>query len=320
MDLLLVALGLIVLFVGGEATLRGAIGLAQALCVTPAVIGLTVVGFGTSAPELVVTVKAALAGTPDLAIGNVVGSNIANILLILGVGGLIYPLACEPRAVKRDGLMMLFAIGLLCVLGTMGVIVRWHGIVMLILLATFIIGSYMHDRRLNRLMESERLDQEDVEAVPHNMVLIIVFIIIGLAGLVGGAHMLVIGATGIAREMGIPESVIGLTLVAVGTSLPELAATIIAAWRKHTELAIANAMGSCVFNVLCILGITALIKPIPIAPDIQSVDLWVMLATTVLFLPLLWWTRKINRLEGAALLGLYLVYIGSMGPRIPAMS
>jgi len=318
MDLLFIAIGLIVLFVGGEATLRGAVGLAQALGVTPAVIGLTVVGFGTSAPELVVTLNAALQGTPDLAIGNVVGSNIANILLILGIGGLIYPMVCHPRAAVRDGLAMLLSIGLLCVLGMMGEIVRWNGIVMLALLGVFIVGSYLHDRRLCRLND-EDLVIDEPDAVPHNNWLIALFVIGGLVGLIGGAHLLVIGATGLARAAGIPESVIGLTLVAVGTSLPELAATIIAAWRKHTELAIANAMGSCVFNVLAILGISSLIMPLPIAEDIQNVDLWVMLATALLFLPLLWWDRKISRLEGGAMLALYCINIGSMGPRVPGL-
>ncbi len=316
MDLLFVALGLIVLFVGGEATLRGAVGLAQALGVTPAVIGLTVVGFGTSAPELVVTLNAALQGTPDLAIGNVVGSNIANILLILGIGGLIYPMTCHPRAALRDGLAMLLSIGLLSGLGMMGSIMRWHGVIMLVLLIGFIVGSYVHDRRYCRL-ENDDLVIDEPEAVPHNNWLIALFVLGGLVGLVGGAHILVLGATGIARDAGIPESVIGLTLVAIGTSLPELAATIIAAIRRHTELAIANAMGSCVFNVLAILGISSLVTPLPIAEDIQNVDLWVMLATALLFVPLLWWDRRISRLEGGAMLALYCIYIGSMGPRVP---
>ncbi len=316
MDLLFVALGLVVLFVGGEATLRGAVGLAQALGVTPAVIGLIVVGFGTSAPELVVTLNAALQGTPDLAIGNVVGSNIANILLILGIGGLIYPMTCHPRSAVRDGLAMLLSIGLLCLLGMVGAIVWWNGVIMLVLLAVFIVGSYVHDKRLCRLND-EDLVLDEPDAVPHNNWLIALFLLAGLAGLIGGAHLLVTGATGLARAAGIPESVIGLTLVAVGTSLPELAATIIAAWRKHTELAIANALGSCVFNVLAILGISSMVTPLPIAQDIQNVDMWVMLATSCLFVALLWWERKVSRLEGGAMLALYCIYIGSMGPRVP---
>lgn len=318
MDFIFVAVGLALLFIAGEATLRGAIGLAKKLNVSPAVIGLTVVGFGTSAPEMVVTVQAALLDQSDLAIGNVVGSNISNLLLILGVGAAIWPLTCEVSAAKRDAGMMIGTALLLVALGMTGEILRWQGVVMLAALFALLGWSYLHDKK-SKFAEEEDVHAKEVEEVgevPTNPWAIGALTIFGIGGLIFGADLLVDGAVGIATDLGVPESIIGLTLVALGTSLPELAATIVAALRRHTDVAIANVMGSCVFNVLAILGVTAIVKPLTIAPDIQSIDLWVMLAASLLVLGLLLRGQRIGRAGGWILLAGYIGYIASMAGRV----
>lgn len=316
MDVIYLLLGFVVLFVGGELTLRGAVGLAKKLGVSPAIIGLTVVGFGTSAPELVVTVQAALDDRVGLAIGNVVGSNISNLLLILGVGAIIFPLVCQKAAAMRDGTLMMGATVILVVLGVIGEIVLWQGIVMLVILVGYMTYSYKDDKKRHQAGEPDD-EPEELEAAPDKPLLIYGYVIIGLIGLVVGAHFLVEGAVGIARALGVPESVIGLTMVALGTSLPELTATAIAAARKQTELAIANVMGSNAFNVLMILGVTVLIRPLPVVEDIQAIDIWVMLAATVSVMVLIF-TRKftITRAWGFVLLGGYVAYIASIANRV----
>eukprot|EP00752_Nemacystus_decipiens_P000430 g430.t1 len=322
MDVIFVAVGLALLFIAGEATLRGAIGLAKKLGVSPAVIGLTVIGFGTSAPELVVTVQAALLGQSDLAIGNVVGSNISNLLLILGFGAAIWPLACDAGAAKRDAGMMVATALLLVGLGMTGEILRWQGALMLATLFALLIWSYLEDRKQQKKNGDDihAKEVEEVGSIPENPWVIAALTIFGIAGLVAGADLLVTGAVGIATDLGVPESIIGLTLVALGTSLPELAATIVAAMRKHTDVAIANVMGSCVFNVLSILGITAMVRPLTIAPDIQSIDLWVMLAASLLVMAVLLRASRIGRLAGWVLLVAYVSYIASMTQRIPGLA
>ena len=316
MDIFFVVAGLIVLTLGGELALRGAVGMAMKLGVSTAIIGLTVVGFGTSAPELMVTIQAALTERPDLAIGNVVGSNIANILLILGVGGLIAQLSCGAGVVRRDATATLVAVILLVALGWYGTIVAWHGALMVVMLVSYMAWSYHMDRKDMASASLHEREAEETENIPERAAMIGLFLIGGLAGLVGGAHLLVEGATGIARSFGVPESIIGLTLVALGTSLPELAATVIAAARGHTDVAIANVLGSCLFNVLSILGITSMIHPLTIAADIRDIDMWVMLGATILLLPILRRDHCINRLESSLLLTGYVVYIGHIGYRL----
>ena len=319
MDVFLVVAGLVVLTLGGELALRGAVGMAMKLGVSTAIIGLTVVGFGTSAPELMVTIQASLSGQPDLAIGNVVGSNIANILLILGVGGMIAQLTCGAGVVRRDATATLFAVILLVVMGWYGTILAWHGAVMIAMLIAYMTWSYWMDRKDMASASLHEREAEETESVPENAALIVLFIIGGLAGLVGGAHLLVDGATGIARSFGVPESIIGLTLVALGTSLPELAATVIAAMRGHTDVAIANVLGSCLFNILLILGVTSMINPLTIAADIQAIDMWVMLGATIVLLPMLRRDHCINRIESGLLLTGYTAYIGHIGFRLGVM-
>jgi cation:H+ antiporter len=316
MDFLFTVLGLGILVIGGELTLRGAIGLAKLLGVSTAMIGLTVVAFGTSAPELVVSLEAVIDGAPDIAIGNVVGSNIANILLVLGVGALIAPLICDPGSVRRDGTAMMVAMAFLVGLGLLGAIQAWQGVLMLIALIAYVTWSYRLDQRNGAATAVADLHEREVEettGVPTATWLVLLYVLIGLAALIGGAKLLVDGAIGVARAAGISESVIGLSLVAVGTSLPELAATAIAAWRRHTDVAVGNVLGSNLFNVLLILGTTSMVGPMPFADEFVRVDLWVMMGAGVVLIPVMVTNWSISRREGALLLLLYAVYITSMG-------
>jgi len=316
-DLLLVALGLGILLLGGEATLRGAVGLARLLGVSPAMIGLTVVAFGTSAPELVVSLQAAVADAPAIAIGNVVGSNIANIMLILGVGAVIAPLVCDPLAVRRDATAMLGSLLLLVGLGLSGRILAWEGALMIGALVAYVLWSYRSDRNNGTpVSELHAREAEETAGVPGAMPLALLYVAVGLAALMGGAHLLVEGAVGVARAAGVSESVIGLSVVAVGTSLPELTATAVAAWRRHTDVAVANVLGSNLFNVLLILGAASLVRPLPIDPDFVTVDLWVMLGAGILLIPIMVTGWHISRKEGAFLLALYSLYIAGLAAGI----
>ncbi len=314
MDIVYLLLGFVVLFVGGELTLRGAVGMANSLGVSPALIGLTVVAFGTSAPELFVTIQAALDDKVGLAIGNVVGSNISNLLLILGAGAIIFPLACSKSSALRDGALMVGATVILVILGMMGIIVLWQGVAMLVILVAAMIYAYRQDKASGGGDEDEL---EELESAPTKPLFIYGYVLIGIVGLVAGSHFLVEGAVGIARALEVPESIIGLTMVALGTSLPELTATTIAAARKQTEMAIANVMGSNAFNILLILGVTSLIKPLPVDPVIQGIDMWVMLGVTLGVMALLFVRNfTIGRGAGLLLVGGYIAYIASIAHRI----
>ncbi|MBE9555315.1 MAG: calcium/sodium antiporter [Proteobacteria bacterium] len=314
MDLVLTVLGLGILVVGGELTLRGAIGLARLLGVSAAMIGLTVVAFGTSAPELVVSLQATLDGSPDIAIGNVIGSNIANILLVLGVGALIAPLICDPGSVRRDGTAMMASMVLLAGLGLTGVIDAWQGALMLVTLVAYITWSYRVDRKNGTAVaDLHAREVEETAGVPVATWLVLLYVVVGLLALIGGAKLLVDGAIGVARAAGISEPIIGLSLVAIGTSLPELAATAVAAWRRHTDVAVGNVLGSNLFNVMLILGTASMASPLPIADEFVRVDLWVMLGAGIVLIPVMVSGWKISRGEGILLLILYTAYIASMG-------
>ena len=302
--------GLTLLFVGGEALVRGAVGTARALNISPLLIGLTVVAMATSAPELVVSLQAALENRPSLAIGNVVGSNIANILLILGIAAIISPLPCQRALVYRDGAMMVAGAGLLTVLGVYGLIARWHGALMLIALAGFIFYTfYTEQKGRNGAADVHTSEADDVPPPPGGTVGAIGLLVLGLAMLLVGSEMLIYGATETARDLGVSEAVIGLSLVAIGTSLPELASVGIAAWRGHSEVALGNVIGSNIFNVFAILGTTATVVPVEIDPQFATLDLWVMLAASVILLPLMLSGARITRVEGGVFLAAYAAYI-----------
>ncbi|MEX2618199.1 MAG: calcium/sodium antiporter [Alphaproteobacteria bacterium] len=317
MEVLFLCIGLGLLILGGELALRGAVGLSRMMGVSPAIIGLTVMGFGTSAPELVVTVRAALAGSFDIAVGNAVGSNIANTFLILGVGALICPLACDPKAVFRDTGFMVAVSILLCVLGYIGVIGRWEGAAMVLALLIFVCWTYFHDIRTHdAAAELHSKMVGEMPRSPSGLPIIGGYLIAGIAGLVYGASLLVDSAVTLAEAAGVPQSIIGLTLVAFGTSLPELGATAVAAWRRHTDIAIANVVGSNIFNILGVLGTGAIFQPLIIAPEIANIDQWIVLVSAIILVPIIITGWRINRMEGVVLLLLYAGYIGSVTLRL----
>lgn len=298
MNLVFVAFGLVALLVGGDLLVRGAVGVARRFGVSPMVIGLTLVGFGTSAPELVTSLSAALSGVPAIAIGNVVGSNIANILLILGIAALIRPVTAQMSALPRESLWVGGSAVLLAALALTGQISALAGAGLLALLAVYLWGSF----------RTTHVAPEDVAIPTDPLPRAVLILLVGLALTIGGAIALVDGATGIARLYGVPEAVIGLTLVAVGTSLPELATTVMAARRGQSDVALGNILGSGIFNILGILGTTALVAPLPVDADLLP-DIWVMLATTALLLGVLLWKSGVGRWSGAGFLLLYAAYM-----------
>ena len=310
MPSLSIAAGFLLLFLGGEFVVRGAVALAQRYDVSPLVIGLTIVGFGTSLPELVVTLNAAFAGSTGIAIGNVIGSNMANMMLILGAAALILPIAVNPEAVRRDGLFMV-AITVVFVLIGMG---REAGLVqglaLVGLLAVYVVYSLWRDSRANDAAAAlHREEAEELAGLPSKLWSMIVAICLGFAALIFGSDLLVTGATTLARAAGVPEEVIGLTLVAVGTSLPELATSIVAAYRGHSDVCLGNILGSNIFNLLGIFGAVAIATPIVFAEKIVGFDLWALLAVSVLLIPFMMSGGRINRLEGLLLLGFYAAYV-----------
>ncbi len=312
MDLLLpwifTAAGIVLLFLGGEALVRGAVALAGRLGVSPLVVGLTVVGFGTSAPELVVSVGAALDGVPDLAVGNVVGSNIANILLILGVSAAVTPLAVQAQVFRRDGMIMLAASVLLLILAQTGAIERWAGVVLFAGLVGFLAYAYRAGRRDAAAAAAYAAEAEEVAEAGLSTGRAVAYAAIGIAVLVGGAQLLVSGAGDIARAFGVPEAIIGLTLVAFGTSLPELATSVVAALRKHTDVAVGNVVGSNIFNILGILGVTAMVSPLPVAERMARADIWIMLGVAVAAMVALRTGWRVSRGEGIVALAAYAGY------------
>lgn len=305
--------GFILLLAGGEALVRGSVAIANKLGLSKLVIGLTLVGFGTSAPELVTSVQAALAGSPGIAIGNVVGSNIANILLIIGTSALLFPMICPREAILRDGMVMVAATALFtlaCYVGNLNYIT---GLIFLTLLALYL-GLTFYLEKQNKDEAGEMLEHEtESMSSPFQSTIANLLVTCGGMGLlVMGANLLVGGATTLAHTLGVSDAVIGLTVVAVGTSLPELATSIMAAIKKQSDVALGNVIGSNIFNILAILGITSLVKPVPVPAEIMSFDLWVLGAATIALLVLAYIGRNITRPEGAALLCGYIAYISAV--------
>jgi cation:H+ antiporter len=314
--LLLVVVGLVLLAGGGEALVRAATTLAELAGVSPAVIGLTVVAIGTSLPELVVSLVAALEGQPDLALANVVGSNIFNVAATLGLTALLLPLPVHGNAVRLEWPVMFGASVLLLALARDGVVGRFDAGVFLVALVFFIAYTVRVARQAVTAPEArelaEQVEARDIDAPtgrPARPIVPLVVLVVGLAALVLGGRLLVDGAVALARLAGLSERVIGLTIVAGGTGAPELATSLMAALRRRTDVAIANMIGSNIFNILGILGVTALVSPVPVDPAVLRLDLWWMLATTVLLLPLLWSGARLSRVEGGLLVTSYGVYL-----------
>lgn len=303
MTYVLFLVGLVGLFLGGEVLIRGAVGVARRFHVPPLIIGLTIVGFGTSTPELLVGLQAALAGAPALAIGNVIGSNIANILLILGVSALIAAVPLPLAAMRRDFAVMIGATLALWFMLAGGLITRAEGLV----LVTALVG-YLWLCLRNAGGSEPPATEEPPRALWQSLSMAIG----GLIILMVGAHLLVDSSTKIARAFGVSEAVIGLTIVAIGTSLPELATAIIAALRGHSEIAVGNILGSNVFNIFGILGVTATVTPIPVEPRFVGLDMALALAAALTMLGFAALPGRVGRVGGAALLAAYATYIGFM--------
>ncbi|SFS22031.1 calcium/sodium antiporter [Yoonia litorea] len=296
-DLLLVAFGLIGLLIGGEGLVRGAVAVARRAGLSPLVIGLTLVGFGTSAPELMTSLVAALDGLPGIALGNVVGSNIANTFLILGAAAVIAPLAAGAM-LGRDGYLMVAATGLTIAFILSGTVGFWAGFASFIILVGYLTFT---------LFAGGEADL-DVSEPPAPLWMGIAYFVGGLVGVVLGANWLVAGASDIARILGVSEAVIGLTIVAIGTSLPELVTSVMAARKGHGEIAVGNVIGSNIFNVLGILGITAMVTPLAVPAEMTGLTLWVFAAAALAPLILMLALGVLNRLAGALLLSVYFGY------------
>jgi cation:H+ antiporter len=313
MQYVFVAAGLSLLLLGGESLVRGAVALARRLGVSPLIIGLTIVAYGTSAPELLVSLEANLTGFPGIAIGNVVGSNIANILLIVGCSALIYPISCAPGSIRVNGPVVLGATVLLFALGYSGAITAWAAVPMLVLLIGFSVYSYRTARGGVLRGDPEAAiavhEVEEFEDGPKTMSMTVIVLFAGLAGVVLGSHLLVTGAVDLARSFGVSEATIGLTLVALGTSLPELATALVAAYRRHSDVALGNVVGSNIFNVLGIMGIVPLFGTLPVPERMAGFDLWVMLVTTVIFIGWIVLRHSVGRTMAAAFLLAYVIYI-----------
>ena len=268
--------GVVLLLGGGEALVKGSVSVATRLGVSPLLIGLTLVGFGTSTPELVACLEAALIGAPAIAIGNIVGSNIANILLILGISAVMLPLATTKEAFRRDGAVLvgvsLLFTGVLVFSGTLG---RWTGLGFLLLLGSYSLYTYLTERQTYDAAAAVHAAQAS-EVAPRGMSLLVGLIlsVAGIAAVVIGAKLFVEVAVAIAENLGLSEAVIGLTLVAVGTALPELATSVMAAFRGHADVAFGNIVGSSIFNILGVAGATAVVSPIAVPNEIIHFDIW----------------------------------------------
>lgn len=299
MTYLIFVAGLALLLTGGELLVRGASGIARGFGISPMVIGLTVVGFGTSSPELLVSLQAALAGQPGLAIGNVIGSNIANILLILAAAALIAPMPITLQHSGRDLVLVMASSATVWLMLWNGVVSRFEGLLLLAGLAVFLVLAFRsgEPRPLAAAMK------------PPPMGRSVLFTLAGLVLLVLGARFLVDSASEIARGFGISEAVIGLTIVAVGTSLPELATSVIAAFRRHSDIAVGNVLGSNVFNICGILGLTALVTPVPADPRFATIDMPVVMALAIGLTVIAARFGNISRPMAGGMLGLYAVYL-----------
>jgi cation:H+ antiporter len=303
--------GLVLLFLGGSALVRGAVSVARRAGLSPLVIGLTLVGFGTSMPELLTSVDAALAGSPGIALGNVVGSNIANILLVLGLAALIYPMRVSSVAFRRDGALVMAA-SLICVgVFFVGEVGRVIGLLLLGLLAAYIVLMYREESKSGvGTAAHQAADSDKGRARPDKLWIGIVALIGGIALTMAGARLMVGSSIALAEIAGLSETVIGLTIVAVGTSLPELVTSVVAAYRREADIALGNVIGSNVFNVLGILGVTVIVQPLTVPAELLGLDVWVMLAATVVLVIFAVSAWRISRWEGAVLLGAYGAYVG----------
>lgn len=310
-NVLLLLLGIALMTGGGEALIRGALGAANRFDISPLLSGLLIVGVGTSMPEFVVSVVATLNEQPEIAIGNVVGSNIGNILLILGICGLITPLAVKPLVLRRDAITVVAASILFLILASDGALGNIDGVIFLLTFVAYLVWAYRSERyHAAPAAELHESEAKEIIAIPKSFAWTCALVIVGLVLLILGSRVILSGALGIAEYFDIPDAVIGLTLVAVGTSLPEFAISVIAALRRHADVAVGNILGSNIFNLLGILGVSATLQPLSVPLRILQFDQWVILGTAVLLLLFLYTGSRLGRVESGVLLIGYCSYVG----------
>lgn len=319
--------GLALLVAGGELLVRGSVRFAERIGLSPLLIGLTLVGFGTSTPELVTSVQAALAGSPGIAMGNIVGSNIANILLILGISAVISPIVVGSVALKRDGALVLGTAVLLAAVSALATLDRWIGAAFIALLAGYIWYAFRQERTATAGHTAAYEKGAALEEmIPHrggphsasagrDMAIGLGMAVGGLVLVVFGGGFLVDGAVSLARGLGVSETVIGLTIVAVGTSTPELVTSVVAAIRRHADVALGNILGSNIYNILGIGGVTALIAPVDVPRQIVVFDNPVMIGVSVLLVVVAATGMRIGRREGAVLIAGYVAYVAAIWPK-----
>ncbi|MEO9649321.1 MAG: calcium/sodium antiporter [Roseobacter sp.] len=309
MPWLLSGLGLLILLLAGDSLVKGAVNLSLRLGVPALIVSLTIVAFGTSAPELLISVQAILDNAPGLALGNVVGSNTANILLVLGIPALLATMHTSECNTRKTYVFMMMASVLFIALAFRGVFDWMSGVVLLGALA-FVLGDAFRDAHLHR-RACKADEEEEPEGADPNLPMwrILIFLALGLVGLPLGADLLVDNATIIAKQYGISDTVIGLTLVAIGTSLPELATTVMAALRRQADVALGNVIGSNMFNLLAIIGVSSFVGQIPVDPEFLNFDFWVMLAASAMLAPFVFAGWNITRIWGVVLSVLYVSYL-----------
>ena len=315
-ELLMIALyitgGLVLLYFGADWLVQGAVTLALHLGLSPLIVGLTVVALGTSVPEALVSVQAAIGHQGGIALGNVIGSNILNIALILGLSAFFNPLKVDSHLVKADVPLLAGATFMLVVLLEDFHISRMEGAFLLLCIVGYVAGNIMTVKRTSP--EENKIEGVEVpEDHSKNLWRDISFLFIGLIALAFGSNFLVTGAVDLARILGLSEALIGLTIVSIGTGTPEMATALMAAYRKRADLAIGNAVGSNLFNIMFVLGIAALVAPLD-GNGISSVDLYVMLGVTILLLPTVWTGRILDRKEGFLFLAIYVGYLYHLWP------
>ncbi|QBX37447.1 calcium/sodium antiporter [Brevundimonas sp. S30B] len=318
-DTLFLLLGLVLLIAGGDLLVRGAVRIAERLRLSPMLIGLTVVGMGTSTPELAASLQASLAGSPGIALGNIVGSNFANALLILGTAALIAPIAVNARTLWRDGgVGVVAALALLGAGATVG-LSREAGLGFLILMVGYVYYAYRqesvgaaHSAAYDRAAAMEEVDPALIprDQPAGRLSAALLLFTVGLALIVGGGSLLVNAAIAIAQKLGVSDTVIGLTIVAVGTSLPELVTSAVAAWRRQGDIALGNVLGSNIYNILFIGGLTGAIAPTTIPASIMAFDLWALVAVSLVVLLFAFSGGRLSRREGLVLVAAYIVYAG----------
>jgi len=323
--------GLIILVFGGEFLVRGSVSIARQFHVSPLIIGLTVVAFGTSAPEFVVSLKAVISGASGIAVGTIVGSNIANVLLVLGLPAFIFATRDKTGPVLNDVIFMVIASVLMLLFAANGMVERWQGVILFILLLAYLVVRYRKARmemrgqvgayqayenplldkisaRFLRQKSAERTEgDEKVYGTPES----VIRISIGIAALWWGSLILVPAAVAIATTLGVSEKVIGVAMVGVGTSFPELTTSIVATIRRHGDIAIGNIVGSNLFNILGVLGITAMVVPVPVGQGTLHFDIWVMIIAALLLIPIAIWSRTVGRIGGLFFMALYGAYVAA---------